>query len=683
MQERDPSKPNQRRPGRRSMRDFLRALRLALRYRFTIAAALVCSLIVGVMWGANIGTVYPFVQVVFRGESMHEWADKQIQIAELHIQELDQKLADARKRISDDNSAAQTELARQISGFEMSLQAEKDALLRAQYLQPIIRDYLPKEPFDVLLLLIAFVVVGTVIRNICMAANILLVERVGQQMSIELRQRCFRNVLDMEMKHLDRRHTGEMMSYFTDNMQSISEGVKAVIGTGIREPLKMTACLVGAIIISWQLLLLSMVFLPVVVIILVFLQRSVKAANMNLMKQTGRMYRRLAEAFMLLPLVKAFTLEESEFDRFSEAIHTLRKRSMRMTWYHSAARCGGEVLGISVVSLALLMGGYLVLNQETHIFGMQISQRPLSAASLMLFYAFLIGAHEPSRKLQGLFAQVNAATMASARIFPILDYQSSIISPPNPVPMPRRLSSLTFKEVSFSYAARTPILTNIDLTIAGGETLAIVGPSGGGKTTLSNLILRFYDPNAGSVLLNGTDLRQYDLRELRRHIGLVTQQPMLFAESVRDNIRCGATRAVSDEEIIAAAHKAHAHSFIEQLEGGYDYDVGERGSRLSGGQRQRIALARAILRDPAILILDEATSQIDAESERLIQLALRDFSRDRITILITHRISMLDLADRILVVHDGGIAGLGRHEELIANCDVYRTLYQGEIKNAA
>jgi len=662
--------------------NFARALRIALKQRLTIVLALICSLVVGVLWGANIGTVYPFVQVIFRGESLHEWVEGQIQGAQKNIRIHEEKVAELRAKKDGASAAAKQDLGRQLSYSQSCLQAEQEALQRATGLRPIIVAYFPESPFQVLIWLVIFVIIATVIRNLCMAANMLLVERVSQQTTMELRQQCFGHLLSLEMSALDKRHTGEMMSHFTDNMNTIGEGVKALLGTGIREPLKMATCLIGAAIISWQLLVLSMAFIPVVVVIIVVLTRSVKAANHRMMQQTGHMYKRLAETFTLFPLIKAFTLEDAEVGRFAAASHGLRQRAMRIVWFNSLSRSGAEVLGIAVVSLTLLMGGYLVLNQETHIFGVQISQRPMSAASLMLFYALLIGAHEPSRKLQGLFAVVNAATAASNRVFPLLDQKPTICSPLDPTPMPQHVRELTFKGVRFSYRENRQVLRGIDFTIRSGETLAIVGPSGCGKSTLASLILRFYDPNEGAVQLDGVDVRGFDLHELRRRMGLVTQQPLLFDDSIKDNIRCGEANA-TDEQIIEAAKKAHAHSFIQELENGYDDVPGERGQRLSGGQRQRISLARAILRDPAILILDEATSQIDNESERLIQLALRDFARDRITILITHRLSMLDLADRILVMQDGAIVGLGSHKQLLETCEAYRSLYVGEIRATA
>jgi ATP-binding cassette, subfamily B, bacterial MsbA len=264
-----------------------------------------------------------------------------------------------------------------------------------------------------------------------------------------------------------------------------------------------------------------------------------------------------------------------------------------------------------------------------------------------------------------------------------MDRDSKVKNPPHPSPLPRHHRDITVCDVSFHYTPQQPVLEQINLQIAFGETIAIVGPNGCGKTTLANLIPRFFDPVQGSVLLDGVNVRDVRMNDLRRQIGIVTQETLLFDDTVLANIRYGTPHATR-EQVIAAAQQAHAHRFIEQkLERGYETIVGPAGNRLSGGQRQRIALARAILRDPAVLILDEATSQIDLESEQLIQMTLEQFTRDRTAIIITHRLSTLDLADRIVVMQSGQILDVGRHDELMARCEFYRRLYQIQFKESA
>jgi ABC-type multidrug transport system fused ATPase/permease subunit len=265
----------------------------------------------------------------------------------------------------------------------------------------------------------------------------------------------------------------------------------------------------------------------------------------------------------------------------------------------------------------------------------------------------------------------------------MLDREPAIRNMPNPRPLPRHKSEIVFRDVSFAYTPAVPVLERINLRIGYGETIAIVGPNGCGKTTLASLIPRFFDVTSGTVEIDGIDVRQARLRDLRRQIGIVTQEALLFDDTVYNNIRYGSPHATR-EEIVEAAQQAHAHRFIEQkLERGYETVIGAAGSRLSGGQRQRIALARAMLRNPAILILDEATSQIDIESEQLIHRALEQFVRDRTAILITHRLATLDLADRILVMQAGGVQDVGTHGELFGRCELYRRIYQFQFRQSA
>jgi ATP-binding cassette subfamily B protein/subfamily B ATP-binding cassette protein MsbA len=307
----------------------------------------------------------------------------------------------------------------------------------------------------------------------------------------------------------------------------------------------------------------------------------------------------------------------------------------------------------------------------------------LSLSSLLLFYGFLAGNSDPARKMSEIVAAIQSGAAAADRVFAMMDRVPSIMNSAQPRDLQSPHRQLSFDDVCFGYRPGESILRDIRLEIRYGETIAIVGPNGCGKTTLIHLIPRFYDTTSGAVRLDGIDIRDLRLRDLRSRIGLVTQQTHLFDDTVMNNIRYG-TPAATDDQVVEAAIRAHAHQFVtQQLHDGYQTVVGQGGNRLSGGQRQRIALARAILRDPEILVLDEATSQIDLESEQLIHRALEDFVRGRTAIMITHRLSTLALADRIVVMEAGHIVDSGEHRELITRCNLYRRLHDIQFRQSA
>jgi ATP-binding cassette subfamily B protein/subfamily B ATP-binding cassette protein MsbA len=486
----------------------------------------------------------------------------------------------------------------------------------------------------------------------------------------------FHQALRMDMAVLGHQRTSGLLSYFHADIGNVTGGVKTLFGYAVREPLKMLACLIGAACISWRLLLLSMVLTPIVVLFMRQLAGSLKRANRRSLEEVSQLYRVLTEAFNGLQTVQAFTLEQSERHKFYRVAKACFQKGMRIALYSSLTKPITELMGIAVICLGLIAGAYLTLNQDTHIFGLRMSDRPLSIASLLVFYGMLIGASEPGRKLSEVLSLLQAAVAASDRLFPLLERAPTIVNPPSPRPVPSRISRIEFDHVDFHYHDGRPVLQDIHFEIQAGETLAIVGPNGCGKTTLCHLLPRFCDPSEGLIRFDGIDVRDFRLRDLRRQIGLVTQRAMLFDDTVRANIQCGRIDATMDD-VIEAARQARAHKFIvERLVDGYDTVVGMGGEKLSGGQRQRIALARAMIRNPQILILDEATSQIDVESEQLIHQALEEFARQRTVLVITHRLATLDLADRILVMNAGSIEDLGTHDELMQRCELYQRLHE-------
>ena len=445
----------------------------------------------------------------------------------------------------------------------------------------------------------------------------------------------------------------------------------------------MCACLIGAALVNWRLLILSIVICPLAAFFMNRLARATKRASRKAMEESAKLMNRLFQAITYIKIVKAFTMEHSERRRFRKVAGEVYARGMKIAIYSALFRLNNEVLGIGVICLSMLAGGYLVLNQEEFLFGIRMSDAPMSAGKLLTFYAFLVGASDPIRKMADVYNMLQSGIVAADRVFPLIDRESKIRDTEDPTPLPVGPSTLSFEEVRFGYNDEQEILNGVSFELPVGKSLAIVGANGAGKSTLVNLLPRFYDPASGCIKLDGIPLQDFSLKHLRKYVGCVTQQTMLFDDSIISNIRYG-NPGVTIEQVIDAAKRAHAHAFIEnQLEEGYETRIGEHGGRLSGGQRQRLSLARAILRDPSLLILDEATSQIDPESEILIHQALSDFIQDRTTIMITHRLSTLDLADLIMVMSEGRIEDYGTHEELLQRSSIYQRLRQTELRESA
>jgi subfamily B ATP-binding cassette protein MsbA len=665
------------------MKNFVRVLRLVLNHRPTLLASVFSALAVAALWVVNIGGIYPIVEVIFHDQSLQEWVNQQIKDTDKNTAAFEEKIAGLQAELATAVDAEKLRLESQIAAVEHRRDNEQAAADRYRWWKPYIDDYLPNDPFQTLFVIMMVLLAGTILKDIALVFDSVLVDRLTNLCVLDLRKKFFRRTLRMDLASFGEAGTSELMSRFTNDTDAVGGGVQVVLGKVVREPLKMLGCFIGAAWICWRLLFFSLLLAPVMGYLVGRLAKSLKRANRRALEQTSTFYGILAETFGGIKVVKAFTMERYERRRFHLNIKEAFKKSMKISWYDSMVNPLTEMMGISAICSAVLAGAYLVLRHETDLLGIKMSDRPLSMGALLVFYGFLVGAIDPARKLSEVFGRLQRASAAADRIFQTMDRETRVVDPPHAALLPRHHQDIVLKDVSFHYTPDQKVLDGINLRIEFGETIAIVGPNGCGKTTLASLIPRFFDPVQGTVQLDGVNLRDVKLTDLRRQIGIVTQETLLFDDTVLANIRYGTPHATR-EQIIAAAQQAHAHRFIEQkLERGYETVVGPQGNRLSGGQRQRIALARAILRDPAILILDEATSQIDLESEQLIQMTLEQFVRNRTAIIITHRLSTLDLADRIVVMQAGRILDVGRHDELMGRCDFYQRLYQIQFKESA
>ena len=675
------------------MKNLGRALRMTLRYKWSLIASFVCSVMVAVLWSLNLGAVYPFVEVVLKSKSLHEWvveqdetsahliADKQAEIEALEV-ELEAIAADG----ADQATARLTRNKINSARYDIEIQ-EAQSTGRAK-LAPYIAKYAPQSPFWTLAGLMGLMFLATLARRLFLMGSMVAVARVGQRTMLDLQNDVFQNVLDMETSELGVKGTGDLVGRIRGETGSIAQALMTLYGKTVREPLKMIACISGAAWVNWRLLLFSMLICPIAGFLMVKLAQVTKRANKRAMEESARLLNRLYQALTYMRVVKAFTNEDSERNRFKVVARDVYKKSMRISVFGALSRINNEILGVTMITISVLAGGYLVLNSTCYLFGIRMCTAPMSFGSLMMFFGFMIGVADPLRKLADVYNKIQGGVVAADRVFPLIDRIPAVRTPSNPKPIPSGELEIQFDNVRFEYEPGNPILNGVTVSVPAGTSLAIVGHNGCGKSTLINLIPRFFDIKESggnldsSIKIGGLDVRDVGLKQLRDKIGYVTQQTMLFNETIAENIAYGEDE-LNMAEVRSAAQKAHAHQFIMELEDGYETMIGEHGSRLSGGQRQRLSLARAILKDPEILILDEATSQIDPESEKLIRQTMAEFIKGRTTVVITHQLSTLNLVDRIMMMKDGQVVDCGTHEQLLSRSPEYRKLRNIHLEEVA
>ena len=638
------------------MHYFLRALREAAKSWPLLAAAFLCSSGVAALWGANIAALFPIIEVTLNGDSLQTWNDRRIKGAEERIEAAGKERKDLEDALASGTLAADaTVTARnRVDTIQLATRGDEAMLYSSRKLDPWLKNYLPNDPFTTVLWVVAFVVVSTFIKHGFLMANTMLVSWVAMNISRNIRLKVFDKALELDRAQFMSRGSAGFMAQVTCTSDMLSSGIASVFGGAVTEPLKIFACLAGAFCISWQLTLACLTMAPVVGFLMVWLNRRIRNISKNILTRSMGFHHVLLETLNNVLTVQAYTMEEFERQRFRNCTRDMMKTGMWHSFYFALANPITEVLGIGMVATSIAVGAWLVINQQTEIFGITMTDRPMTVPGIMVFFGMLIGASDPVRKLSGVFTGVNVGVVGAGALYPLLDTPSKLREVANPKRLPSPHREIRLENVSFSYDGIDTVLKDVDLSITFGERVAIVGPNGGGKSTLVNLICRFYDPTKGRVLLDGVPLVELAVHDLRRRIAMVTQQTELFNESILYNIRYGRWEATT-EEIEEAARKAHAHEFISDFPNGYQTMVGPNGFRLSGGQRQRISLARAFLRDAEILVLDEATSQIDVESERLIHEALARYVKNRTVIMITHRASTLALADSIVQVEHGAV----------------------------
>jgi subfamily B ATP-binding cassette protein MsbA len=485
----------------------------------------------------------------------------------------------------------------------------------------------------------------------------------GMHVLEQVRLKVFRRLQDLPLAFFHANPTGDLMSRVTADTQTLQSAIINSVNSLIKEPATLLSAVGFLIYLSFQveeafILLIAMVSVPFCVLPIRIIGRKILKKSALAQKEAGRLNGVLNENISSSREVRAYNLQQREIERFASACRSFFRLTLKTVKYDKALTPMIELVTASVIPIAF----YVAVTKE------------ISPEIIGSILAALYMCYDPVKKLGKVSNLLKKAEASLDRLEYILNAKDTVPEAQNPVPIDRVAGKIKFESVSFSYT-NEPVLKSIHVEIEAGESVALVGPSGAGKSTFANLVPRFYDATAGRLLIDGIDVREVSTLDLRRQVAIVSQEAILFSDTVTNNIRLGQPNA-SDAEVAAAAKMAQADDFIEALEEGYETNVGERGSRLSGGQRQRISIARAFLKDAPIIILDEPTSALDAESEHQIQVALEELSKGRTVIIIAHRFSTIQHADRILVFQAGEIVASGKHQELYSGNELYRSLYE-------
>ena len=532
----------------------------------------------------------------------------------------------------------------------------------AYLVKPAVEKLFEQKDSQMLVLIPTAVIAVFAVKGIAAYGSEYLLNYVGQSIIMQLRNRLYNHIQDLSLAFFQREKTGDLMSRISNDVNIISTMFTSAVTGSIRDCFTIFGLLSVTFYLIPKLAIYAFIVLPVAAFPIFHFGRKVRRVRRGAQESAADMNAFLHETFMGSKIVKAFGMEDHEKRRFAQKSRKIFRLEMKETRVKALSSPFMEFLGGIGIAFIIWYGGKHVI-AGTYSFG-----------TFMSFLTAIGFMYEPLKKLSKLNNAVQRGMAAIDRIFDILERENDIIEMASPLRLQRTPHRITFNNVSFKYD-RDRVLKNINLKVSAGEIVALVGMSGGGKTSLVNLIPRFYDVTEGAILIDDVDIRKISIRSLRDQIAIVTQEPILFNDTVRNNIAYGNLDA-SENDILAAAEAAYAYDFIKSFPEGFNTSIGELGGRLSGGQKQRICIARALLKDAPILILDEATSSLDSESEVLVQKALGNLMKGRTTFVIAHRLSTIGYAHRIIVIVDGRIVEEGMHDQLLALNGEYYKLYQ-------
>jgi subfamily B ATP-binding cassette protein MsbA len=614
------------------MRTYLRLLRYVRPFWAYLTGSIICILFYTVFSSASLISILPFLEVIFYG-------------------------------------GEQTQTSPAAPATPMpSWSSPTFAKLTASTKQKLYDFVLGQGKSQALLRLCALIIVLMVFKNIFDYLQSMMMAHVEQGVIRDLRNDMYRHLNKLSLSYFNRTRTGQLMSRITNDVNMVNGGISAGLVTLIKSPLLIVTYLSIAFILSWKLTLAALTILPLSLTIISAIGARMRRASFLSQEKMADVSSALQETITGARVVKAFAMEDYEIRNFEKETMSYFKTLMRVNRISKLAGPLNESLGVIVGVGILWFGGQQVLAGQA-----------LSPSEFILFLLMIFSVMQPVKDFSSINTRVQEAIAAGDRIFELLGTEPEIISSPGAKKVHRFERNLRFDSVTYAYEPETPVLRDVNVDVRKGQVLAIVGPSGAGKSTLVDLLPRFYDPTQGKILLDGVDLRELEIKSLRSLMGIVTQETILFHGSVRNNIAYG-LKEMPEEKLIEAAQAANAHRFIVEMPKGYDTLIGERGLRLSGGQRQRLAIARALLKNPPILILDEATSALDSESELLVQQAIERLMANRTSFVIAHRLSTILHADQIIVLDRSRVVQRGTHEQLLQEKGIYQKLYKMQFR---